>query len=68
MKRAMRFSRNFIKVTKLLSIKHELYQCFVRLGGEISSGVELKGSERFNLNLYNDTIKNAVPNIQVIPS
>lgn len=63
MKRSMRFLRNFINVTKSLSIKHELYQCFVRLGGEISSDVESKSFENFNLNLYNEMIKNALINI-----
>lgn len=57
MKRVIRFIRNFINVTKSISIKHELYQCFVRLGGEISSDVELKSCEKFNLNLYSDVIK-----------
>lgn len=60
MKRSMRYLRNFINVTKSLSIKHEMYQCFVRLGGEMSSDVECKSCEKFNLNLYNEKIKNAL--------
>lgn len=44
MKRAVRFSRNFKNITKSLSIKHELYQCFVRSGGDINSDIELKNT------------------------
>lgn len=56
-KRSMRYLQNFINVTKSLSTKHEMYQCFVRLGGEISSDLEVKSAEKFNLNLYSEMIK-----------
>lgn len=63
MKRAIRFSRNFINITKSLSIKHELYQCFVRSGGEIDADIELKNSIKFDMKKYSDNIQQALSNI-----
>lgn len=65
MKRAVRFSRNFINITKSLSIKHELYQCFVRSGGDIISDIELKNTEKLNLGKYNQAIQQALSKFQL---
>lgn len=65
MKRATRFSKNFINITKSLSIKHELYQCYVRSGGEIDSDIKIKNSIQFNLIKYNDTIQRALSNFEI---
>lgn len=65
-KRSIRSIRNFINITKSLSIKHELFQCFVRLGGEITFDIKLKGEIKFHKNLYIENIQQALNNIPLI--
>lgn len=65
MKSSTRFSRNFINITKSLSVKHELYQCFIRAGGEIYSDIEIKKTEKFNLSLYNEAIQQVLSTMQL---
>lgn len=68
MKRAIRFSRNFINITKSLACKHELFQSFIRLGGEIHSDIIVKKTFKFNLNIYNESIKQALQIIKFSPN
>lgn len=65
MKRAVRFSRNFINITKSLSIKHELYHCYVHSGGDINSDIELKNTVKFNLEKYNEAIQQALSKFEL---
>ena len=59
-KRALRYTGNYINVTKSLSEKHELFQSFLRLGADIRPKIEIKGNSDFHSHIYQDSIQAAI--------
>ncbi|KAK3919983.1 Catalase-peroxidase [Frankliniella fusca] len=59
-KNCIRSSTNFIKVLLSLSVRHELYQCFLRSGGDVRCEITIKKPVRFDLQLYSDSIQSAI--------
>ena len=61
-KRVVRYTLNFINVTKSLSIKHELLQSLIRLGSDLRVKLEIYNTNNFQINLFNTGIHEAIKN------
>ncbi|XP_034237337.1 uncharacterized protein LOC117642850 [Thrips palmi] len=59
-KRTIRFSKNFINVLKSLTVKHELFQAFLRTGAQLQCEVEITNSSTFYVCMYAPEIVHAV--------
>lgn len=59
----MRSIKNFINLPKSLSIKHERYQSYARLGSDIRSDLQYGVGSEFQINIYNVAIQQAIKQV-----
>lgn len=62
-KNVARRSQNYINLTYTLSMKHQLLQAYNFNGSLFPEAVHIADKIKFNINLYNDIIKNTVQHI-----
>lgn len=67
-KRRIRSIKNFLNVTKSLSVSHELFQSYIRNIGDYKCGVEVGDGSDFNVNYYNIEIQNIIKNANLSTS
>ena len=59
-KRAIRALHNFTNITKSLSVKHELFQSYLRVGADLRFDVKMEKSGPFQIHIYCEEIKEAL--------
>lgn len=64
-KRVLRYSRNYINITKSLSEKHELFQSLFRFGADIRPEIDIKGNSNFQKCIYHDSIQSTVGKVRL---